>query len=135
MKKRAKKMDAISTFLGFESVIEGTLEFQGTIRIDGRVTGRIVSEEGTLIIGEKAVINAEISVGVAIVMGEVNGIIEAADRIEVFPPGKIMGDIQAPAVSMDAGVVFNGNCSMQARTLAMKNGKIVKEKLSVVKES
>ncbi len=132
--KKTKKVDAISTFIGLDAGIEGTIDFKGTIRLDGKVTGKIISEDGTVIIGEKAVINAEISVGVAIVMGAVNGVIEAKDRIEVYPPGRIQGDIQAPAVSMEAGVVFNGNCAMQARTLAMQKGMATKEKLSVVSE-
>jgi cytoskeletal protein CcmA (bactofilin family) len=132
--KKTNKVDAISTFIGLDAGIEGTIDFKGTIRLDGKVTGKIISEDGTVIIGEKAVINAEISVGVAIVMGTVNGIIEAKDRIEVYPPGRIQGDIQAPAVSMEAGVVFNGNCAMQARTLAMQKGMATKEKLSVVSE-
>jgi len=132
--KKNKKVDAISTFLGIDAAVEGTVDFKGTIRLDGKVVGKIISEEGTVIIGEKAVINAEIKVGIAIVMGEVNGVIEAKERIEVYPPGRIVGDIQAPAVSMEAGVVFNGNCTMQARTIAMQKGKAPKEKLSVVSE-
>lgn len=132
--KKSKKVDAISTFLGLDACVEGTIDFRGTIRLDGKVTGKIISDDGTVIIGEKAVINAEIRVGVAIVMGEVNGVIEAKDRIEVYPPGRVQGDIQAPAVSMEAGVVFNGNCAMQARTMAMKKGTVTKEKLSVVSE-
>ena len=70
-----------------------------------------------MIVGEKAVINADIAVEAAIIMGEVNGTIDAKNRIEVYPPARVVGDIQAPVVSIDAGVIFNGTCTMKARSI------------------
>lgn len=111
--KKNKKSDTISTLLGMDAMVDGTLEFSDTIRLDGRVKGTITSVDGTVIVGEKAVIEAEISVGVAIIRGEVVGRIEAKDQIQIHAPAKITGDIVAPSISIDAGVTFNGNCSMQ----------------------
>jgi len=110
--KKKEDSDHISTLLGVGTAIEGTLAFKDTIRLDGSVNGKIVSEKGTVIIGERATVDAQIRVGAAIVKGTVNGHIQAVDRIEVFPPAKITGDIQAPAIAIETGVVFNGNCSM-----------------------
>jgi cytoskeletal protein CcmA (bactofilin family) len=113
MSKKSKGHDSISTFFGPDASVEGTLEFRGTIRLDGKLNGKINSKDGTVIVGEKAVIEADIAVGVAVVMGTVNGTIQAAERIEVYPPGKIIGDIQAPVVSIEEGGLFNGNCIMR----------------------
>ena len=110
--KKKEHADHISTLLGVGTAIEGTLVFKDTIRLDGRVNGKILSEKGTLIIGERAVVEAQIRVGTAIIKGTVNGHIQAAERIDVYPPAKITGDIQAPVVSIETGVFFNGNCSM-----------------------
>ena len=110
--KKKESADHISTLLGVGTGIEGTLAFKDTIRLDGNVNGKIVSEKGTVIIGERATIDAQIRVGAAIVKGTVNGHIQALDRIEVYPPAKITGDIQAPVIAIETGVVFNGNCSM-----------------------
>lgn len=118
---KKKKLGSISTFLGFGSSVEGTLDFQGTIRLDGNVKGKIISSNGTVIVGEKAVINAEIVVDGAVIMGEVNGTIDAKERIEVYPPGRVVGDIHAPVISIDPGAVFNGNCGMKSQTLSPKN--------------
>lgn len=114
--KKGKKPNAISTILGFGSRVEGSIEFQNTMRLDGNVKGKICSNSGTVIIGEKAVVDAEIMVDVAIIMGEVNGVINASERIEIYPPGRVVGDIQAPTVLIEAGVIFNGNCVMKTRT-------------------
>ena len=112
-KKRGRKADSISTFLGSQASIDGTIEFQGTIRLDGNVKGKIKSNGGTVIVGEKAVVDAEVFVGTAIIMGELRGTIDAEERIEVYPPGRVVGDIQAPVISIEEGGLFNGNCAMK----------------------
>ncbi|MGD8470850.1 MAG: polymer-forming cytoskeletal protein [Desulfobacterales bacterium] len=118
--KNEKRLGSISTFLGADSRIEGTIEFQGTIRMDGRVKGRILSNGGTLIVGEKAVIHADIRVDSIIVMGEINGTIDAQKRVEVYPPGRVNGDIEAKVISIEPGGVFTGNCSMKKKTVPIK---------------
>ena len=123
MAKKVKKPDSISTFLGPDASVEGTLEFKGTIRLDGSVKGKIRSSDGTVIVGEKAMVNADIAVGIAIVMGEVAGTIDASDRIEVYPPGRIIGDIQAPIISIEEGGKFNGNCAMKEDAETIKKRK------------
>ena len=110
--KKKESTDHISTLLGVGTAIEGTLAFKDTIRLDGSVNGKVISEKGTVIIGERATVDAAIRVGSAVVKGTVNGHIQAADRIEVYPPAKITGDIQAPVIAIESGVVFNGKCSM-----------------------
>jgi len=111
--RKTKEPETINAFLGAGTSIEGTIEFNNTVRLDGNVKGKIHSNQGTVIIGEKAVVNAEIIVDVAIIMGEVNGTIDAKEKIEVYSPGRVVGDIQAPVVLIESGVIFNGNCSMK----------------------
>jgi cytoskeletal protein CcmA (bactofilin family) len=122
-KKRGRKADSISTFLGSQASVDGTIEFQGTIRLDGSVKGKIKSNGGTVIVGEKAVVDAEVFVGTAIIMGEVRGTINAEERIEVYPPGRVVGDIQAPVISIEEGGLFNGNCAMK-NTSTIPNKKV-----------
>ena len=111
--KKDRKDDTVSTFLGQGAAFEGTLEFKGTVRLDGELKGKIVSVGGTLIIGDKAVVEGEICVDTVIVKGRINGSIDAGKRIEAFPPARITGEIQSPVISIDPGVVFNGTCSMK----------------------
>ncbi|MBC8431979.1 MAG: polymer-forming cytoskeletal protein [Desulfobacterales bacterium] len=118
--RKSKKTDLISTYLGSDGIIEGTIEFQNAIRLDGSVKGKIFSKAGTVIIGETAVINARINVDIAVIMGTVNGTINARKRIEVYPPACVVGDIQAPTILIESGVMFNGNCSMKAQEISSK---------------
>jgi cytoskeletal protein CcmA (bactofilin family) len=112
--KKGKKTEAISTFLGPEAGIDGAIVFEGSIRLDGKVSGDITSEGGTVIVGESGQIEAAIVVDTAIVKGVVTGTIHARDRIELHPPARVTGDIAAPMVAIAAGVVFNGKCTMTA---------------------
>ena len=129
--KKEKNTDRIATFIGADASIDGTIEFKGTIRVDGQVKGKIVSSGGTVVVGEKAAVDAELYVNVAVVMGEVKGKIEAKERIEVYPPGRLGGDIQSPVVSIEPGGIFNGSCEMKASAeLAGKSSNFSKKQAS-----
>ncbi|MBW2037736.1 MAG: polymer-forming cytoskeletal protein [Deltaproteobacteria bacterium] len=109
--KRSNK--GIQTFLGEQTTLEGRLAFEGAVRLDGHFRGTIESKEGLMIVGEKGVINADISVHTATVSGEVSGNIHATNRIELHAPARVFGDLAAPVVVIDAGVLFQGNCTMK----------------------
>ncbi len=108
-----KEKKGIQTFLGPETTLEGKLAFEGTVRLDGHFTGTIESKDGIMTVGEQAVINADILVHTATVSGEVSGNIRATDSIQLHPPARVYGDLRAPVVVIDAGVVFHGNCTMK----------------------
>ena len=101
----------ISAFIGLGCEFKGELTFEGVIRLDGRFSGRIDSN-GTLIIGDTANVAAEINVDTVVVSGEVHGNIRAKNRVQLHSPARHYGDIIAPVVTIDEGVVFEGNCHM-----------------------
>lgn len=107
-----KTNDRMNAFLGKETEFEGKLSFAGAVRIDGRFKGEILTE-GTLIVGETARVEAEIRAGHVIVSGRVRGDLAATDRIEIHAPGEVFGNIRAPIVTIDEGVVFEGTCRMK----------------------
>ena len=133
--RKSKMLDSFTTILGPDASIEGTIEFEGAIQLDGTVNGKICSEHGMVSIGKTAVINAEIIVGIAKIMGEVNGTVTASERIEIKPPARIMGDIQAPEVSIEEGVIFNGHCTMPPNEISPKKSKDSPIKFPVSEQS
>ena len=118
--RKGRKPETISTLVGPDAGIEGTLEFKGTVRVDGRVNGKICSNEGTVILGEMAIVRADIDVGMAIIMGEVHGKITASDAIEIRPKARVVGEISAPVVAIDRGGIFHGRCSMKMRPIPLR---------------
>src|SRR3954466_13329554 len=101
----------INTLLGRGSEFEGKLTFEGTVRIDGKLSGEIFSED-VLVVGEGAQVNAEIDVGVIIVEGNVTGNIRAKRAVELHAPARMKGNIETPSLYIDKGVIFEGNCKM-----------------------
>ena len=109
-----KKREGINAFLGKDTEFEGTLSFKGAVRVDGRFKGEILTD-GTLIVGQTAFIESDIHVSHIVISGEIRGNIEADHKIEIHAPGKVFGNIQAPLIVIDEGVIFEGNCKMQTR--------------------
>ena len=106
-----KKTETITAFLGKDTEFDGKLIFHGTIRIDSHFKGEI-SGDGILIVGEEGMIDANVHISYIVISGEIRGNIIADHRIEIHPPGKVLGDIQAPIVVIDEGGIFEGNCRM-----------------------
>mgnify|MGYP001598091752 FL=1 len=110
-----KKTDVDIQMLGPRAVLEGKLVFEGTLFLNSHVKGSIESRSGELILGEDAVIHADVFVRAATIKGEIKGAISATERIEIHPPAHVFGDIDAPTVRIDAGVIFEGNCAIKAK--------------------
>ena len=102
----------IRTILGEGTHFNGVLSFEGAVRIDGELEGEIISN-GTLIVGEKAVIQADIKVNSLTVGGKVYGKIIVADRMEILAHAEICGNIQTPILKVEEGAIFQGSCDMR----------------------
>jgi cytoskeletal protein CcmA (bactofilin family) len=101
----------LSAYLDERSDIEGTYTFSGTAMLNGKLEGVIQSTD-TLIVGEKGVVNANITVGCVLISGEVVGNVLATERIELRDGARVFGDIEAPVVVIEEGVLFEGHCRM-----------------------
>lgn len=102
----------LNALLGRGSEFEGKLTFEGTVRIDGKFTGSIVSND-VLVVGEGAKITAEIACGTIIVHGEINGNIKAKTTVELHHPAKVRGNIETPVLMIEKGVMFEGQTKME----------------------
>lgn len=131
-----KTKDEINAFLGRGTEFEGKLSFTGAVRIDGKISGEIFSN-GTLIVGESAVIKAQIHIADMVISGEVHGDIFAEKKIEITVPGKLFGNIKTPKLVLEEGVIFEGNCKMKDLKEETNNDRAVSQKktegLSVLK--
>jgi cytoskeletal protein CcmA (bactofilin family) len=103
----------VTTLLGKGSEFEGKLSFEGTVRVDGKLTGEIYTDD-VLIVGEGAEVNAEVTVGAIVVQGIVRGNITAKRSVEIHSPGKVKGNINTPSLFIEKGVFFDGHCQMDS---------------------
>jgi len=110
-----KKNDAeIKAYMGEDTIFNGLLNFTGTVRIDGKFEGQVITED-TLIIGETGHLTAEISAGTVVCMGYVEGTVIASQKIEIHSTSKVVGNIKSPALHIEVGGVFDGTCDMSGK--------------------
>jgi cytoskeletal protein CcmA (bactofilin family) len=111
MKFRNKSSDQVSGFLDKGTSVTGELEFVGTLRIDGNFHGSISSND-ILVIGEHALVHADIKVGEIEIHGQVFGSIEAKRRVEITASGRLRGDVHTPVLCVTSGGVLDGRIQM-----------------------
>src|SRR5260221_8403882 len=101
----------LNALLGKGSQFEGKLLFEGTVRIDGKFSGEIISTD-TLIIGEGAEVKANLTVGTLTCLGDFQGDAKASKSIELKAPAKVRGNLSTASIVIERGVFFEGTCKM-----------------------
>lgn len=89
----------------------GELRFRDTFRVDGRVRGRIVSDN-TLVVGEAGRVEADIDCGIVSIRGQVVGRIQGRQRIELLAGARVQGTLVSPKLVIEDGAFFQGDCEM-----------------------
>lgn len=110
-RRAAAKHSRLTAFIDEGSAIEGKYTFSGTVVLEGKFQGEIVTTD-VLVVGEKAMINATIRAGSVTIRGEVIGHVEASERVELKGRARVFGDLETPIVSIEEGVLFEGQCRM-----------------------
>src|SRR2546426_8366004 len=87
--------------------LKGTLKFAGELTFDGKLDGDIASE-GSLNLGDNAVIKGNINVTSVVMRGKVNGNVIAKEKIDIKSKTELFGDIRAPKLAIEEGVTFVG---------------------------
>lgn len=106
------KEGRLSGFVGAGTVLTGETNFDSMLRVDGHLTGRVSSDQGTLIVGSTGQVDANIDVAAAMVNGMVNGDIVASEKLELGRTARVVGNISAPRLIIEDGAILEGNCSM-----------------------
>jgi cytoskeletal protein CcmA (bactofilin family) len=101
----------ITAFLGKGTEFKGVLSFEGTIRVDGKVEGEIISKD-TLIAGDGAFLQGEITVGTIICSGKIVGNVNASQKVHILAPGNVQANIKTPKLIIEEGVIFDGKSEM-----------------------
>jgi cytoskeletal protein CcmA (bactofilin family) len=111
---REIKDGSMSGFVGGGTTLAGEVGFKGMLRVDGHLTGTIISEKGTLIVSSGGRVDANIKVATAKINGSIHGDIVATERLELGRTAQVHGDINTPVLIIEQGATFEGNCRMSA---------------------
>ncbi len=102
----------LRSFLGEGTDIVGEIKFAEIMRVDASVGGTVTSDTGSLLIMERGIVKATVTVGSVEISGTVEGTITAKTSVKIHPSGRVYGDIYTPALIIEHGAVFDGKCHM-----------------------
>src|SRR3954469_8385387 len=97
--------------------LKGTLKFSGELTFDGKLEGD-VNSDGTLHLGDNAVIKGNINVNSVIVRGKINGNVVAKEKIDIKTKTELFGDIRSPKLVIEEGVTFVGKTEVNPNKVA-----------------
>ena len=111
LNKKSKGEGNLNTIIGKGTILEGTLEVSGGVRIDGKVKGKISCNE-TISIGDEGVVESDLDAKIIIIGGDVQGNVFASEKVELQSKSKVTGDITTKSLVVAEGAVFHGKSNM-----------------------
>jgi len=105
----------MNTIIGKDTVITGTLDVKGALRVDGTVKGKVICSD-CVTVGATGVVEAEIEANTAIIAGHMIGNVTTTEQIELQAKCEMEGDIRAKSLVIEQGAVFCGACNMKNTT-------------------
>ncbi len=109
--KQKLEKEAIKTVIGKDTVMEGSVTTDESIRLDGTLKGELHAS-GTLVIGPSGRVDAEVvRVRDAVIGGEVTGKLEADGSVKLEASAVFTGDIAARSIVVEEGAIIKGKCA------------------------
>jgi cytoskeletal protein CcmA (bactofilin family) len=102
----------MNTIIGKDTVITGTLDVKGALRVDGQVKGKVICSD-CVTVGATGQIEADIEAQTAIIAGHVTGNVVCAEKIELQAKCEMDGDLKTRSLVIEQGAVFCGACNMK----------------------
>jgi cytoskeletal protein CcmA (bactofilin family) len=116
----------LNTIIGKGTVVEGTLKIQNSLRLDGKITGQVLTTD-SLIVGKEGEIDGEVRVKNAVVGGLVKGQIFASGKVTLEARSVVTGEVKTAKLAINDGAKFEGHCVMteEASVKVLPHGNIV----------
>jgi len=97
--------------LGPDAEVTGKLSFETATRIEGKLRGEVRATD-LLVIGAEAVVHATVHAATLVVLGEVRGQVQGANRVEICEGGRLFGDVETKCLVVQEGATFEGRSRM-----------------------
>lgn len=95
--------------IGKAVVVKGQIISREDLYVDGEVDGTIEMQEHRLTVGPNGKLQAGVKAREVVVLGSVNGNVEATDKIDIRKDAKLVGDIKTTRIVIEDGAYFKGS--------------------------
>ena len=116
-RRRQGTSGSLDTFIGTNTILEGTIHTEGSVYVEGRASGTIKAK-GEVVVGHEGKIEADIEAESVVVGGQIVGNIHARRQLEVTATGRVTGDIEATKITVKEGGLVDGMFKMMEQTAA-----------------
>jgi cytoskeletal protein CcmA (bactofilin family) len=103
--------ESVISIIGPGMTVVGDCQTDGTIRIEGTVSGSIQAGKA-VVVGREATVEGDITTQDAVIAGAVHGTLVAASRLELQATSRIEGDVRARRMHLEEGAILNGTVQM-----------------------
>jgi cytoskeletal protein CcmA (bactofilin family) len=118
-KKVLEEISSSTTTISKGTVLQGSVETFGNLRVEGKIVGNIKSKS-KVVLSESAVLDGNLVSQNAEIAGEIKGIVEVSDILVLKPTAIVHGDIITGKLVVESGATFNGNCKMGSQVTNKK---------------
>jgi cytoskeletal protein CcmA (bactofilin family) len=118
-KRKQSKNAKIDTLIGAKTRINGDVEFTGGFHLDGYINGNVTGELAAgafLSVSEQGCIEGSVIASSIVLNGIVKGDIEAADRVELGPKARVLGNVYYTIIETAVGAQINGKLIHRANS-------------------
>ena len=106
--------------IGNGTKIVGDINSKGDVRIDGHLTGNIITT-GKFVLGANGIVDGNVTSENAEMEGEVKGKVNVTEMLSLKSTAKITGDILTGKLAIEPGAIFTGTCNMGAKVKNIQN--------------
>ena len=93
------------------SAWEGTLKLEGSVRVEGQLSGEIEARD-TVYVAESALVDARIQASFVVIAGTFQGQVHCSERLVLMPTSRITGDLTTKALMIHEGAFIDGQIHM-----------------------
>jgi cytoskeletal protein CcmA (bactofilin family) len=102
----------VGAYLGPGTKINGKLNFDAPVTIEGEVEGEIVAQ-ANVTVGQQATVKGKITAAAILVQGKVMADVQVEKKLEIQPPGSVIGDVNAQSLIIGDGAILEGHVTMK----------------------
>lgn len=108
---RGIEITKLSSLVAEHMSITGDVSFSGGLRVDGRVHGKVMSEDGDnglLVLSDKGTVIGGVKVHDAVINGTIEGDLEVSHFLELQANARVTGNIRYRQLQLECGATVDG---------------------------
>lgn len=109
--------------IGKAVMVKGQIFSREDLIIDGEVEGTVEAHEHRITVGPNGKVQAGVKAREIVVLGTIQGNVEAADKIDIRKDARLVGDIKTSRIVIEDGAYFKGSIDITKSEPKAKAGR------------